>query len=386
MLEISFIYTLQALFSEKPILLAVWVTAGLLTAVLTLGLKSLWSIRKWREGKHLLELMDDRRAFNIIGIALLCVSTLWNARHLDNIYMVAAEVADVLLCAYLFRHKMRNTSSSIMTGVLATSCAVVLAISPVVLSPVILLICAYCSFNSIGWEKTFISLVVIPAGLFLTGYLARNPQQLNGWIEVMIIALIVVLLVTVFALRNSLKRTRELLEQKDKASDLDHRRMDDLEIGIIKAERENLLNMLDIRRKEVKDTAEKMTDQSLFMQEIYDDVCRACEADAEDKDILLHELKSSIKLRMNFAEERNDFNTRVEMLHKDFSVRLQARFPGLSPQEVKLATMLRLEFPTKYIATILNISPKSVEIERHRLRKKMDLDRRVKLTDFMKTI
>ena len=122
------------------------------------------------------------------------------------------------------------------------------------------------------------------------------------------------------------------------------------------------------------------------MQEIYDDVCQACEADAEDKDKLLHELKSSIKLRMNFAEERNDFNARVEMLHKDFSVRLQTRFPGLTPQEIKLATMLRLEFPTKYIATILNISPKSVEIERHRLRKKMDLDRRVKLTDFMKTI
>ena len=280
MLEISFIYTLQALFSEKPILMAAWVAAGLLTAVLTIVLKSLWSIKKWREGKHLLELMDDRRAFNIIGMALLCISTLWNARHLDNIYMVAAEVADVLLCAYLFKHKMRNTTSSIMTGVLATACAVVLAISPVVLSPAILLICAYCSFNGVEWEKTLVSLVVIPAGLFLTGYLARNPQQLNGWIEVMIIALIVVLLVTVFALNGSLKRTRKLLEQKDKASDLDHRRMDDLEIGIIKAERENLLNMLDIRRKEVKDTAEKMTDQSLFMQEIYDDVCRAYEADA----------------------------------------------------------------------------------------------------------
>ena len=386
MLEISFIYTLQALFSEKPILMAAWVGAGLLTAALTLILKSLWSVRKWREGKHLLELMDDRHAFNIIGVVAFCLAIIWNARHLDHIYMVAAEIGDILLCAYLFRHKMRNTNSSIMTGVMATACAVVLAISPIVLSPAILLICAYCSFNGTGLEKTIVTVAVIPAGLFLTGYLARNPQPLEGWIEVMIIALIAVLMVTVFALGNSLKRTRELLEQKDKASDLDHRRMDDLEIGIIKAERENLLNMLDIRRKEVKDTAEKMTDQSLFMQEIYDDVCRACEADAEDKDKLLHELKSSIKLRMNFAEERNDFNTRVEMLHKDFSVRLQTRFPGLTPQEIKLATMLRLEFPTKYIATILNISPKSVEIERHRLRKKMDLDRRVKLTDFMKTI
>ena len=97
-------------------------------------------------------------------------------------------------------------------------------------------------------------------------------------------------------------------------------------------------------------------------------------------------MKSKINLRMNFSDERNDFDSQVEELHKDFSIRLENRFPSLTAQEKKLATMLRLDFPTKYIATILNISPKSVEIERHRLRKKFGLDRKTRLTDFVKNI
>lgn len=73
-------------------------------------------------------------------------------------------------------------------------------------------------------------------------------------------------------------------------------------------------------------------------------------------------------------------------MHKDFSVRLASKFPQLTAQERKLATLLRLEFSTKYIASLLNISPKSVEIERHRMRTKMGLSRDVKLTDFIKNI
>ena len=168
---------------------------------------------------------------------------------------------------------------------------------------------------------------------------------------------------------------------------MDHRRMDELEMGIVRNERENLLNMLELRRKDITQASEKLTSQRLFMQDIYDMLFKAeSSSDPAEKDDLLHEMKSKINLRMNFSDERNDFDSQVEELHKDFSIRLENRFPSLTAQEKKLATMLRLDFPTKYIATILNISPKSVEIERHRLRKKFGLDRKTRLTDFVKNI
>ena len=54
-----------------------------------------------------------------------------------------------------------------------------------------------------------------------------------------------------------------------------------------------------------------------------------------------------------------------------FHARLSIKCPQLSAQERKLATLLRLEFSTKYIAALWHFA-KSVEVERHRLRKKLD--------------
>ncbi|MDE5638028.1 MAG: LuxR C-terminal-related transcriptional regulator, partial [Alistipes sp.] len=70
----------------------------------------------------------------------------------------------------------------------------------------------------------------------------------------------------------------------------------------------------------------------------------------------------------------------------DFSIRLTEKFPKLTDSERRLTTLLRLGFSTKYIATLMNISPKSVEIGRHRLRAKLGLDRQQNLVAFVKTI
>jgi len=47
--------------------------------------------------------------------------------------------------------------------------------------------------------------------------------------------------------------------------------------------------------------------------------------------------------------------------------------------------LLRIGFSSKEIAPILNISVKSVEISRHRLRKKLNLSQDENLVEFVKT-
>ena len=75
-----------------------------------------------------------------------------------------------------------------------------------------------------------------------------------------------------------------------------------------------------------------------------------------------------------------------EVLHKDFSVKLAEEFPNLTTSERRLATLLRLGFSSKYIATLMNISPKSVEISRYRLRQKLGLKKGDNLINFIKSI
>ena len=107
---------------------------------------------------------------------------------------------------------------------------------------------------------------------------------------------------------------------------------------------------------------------------------------AEEKDARTDELLSSLRERMYFTREINDFYARSEVLHKDFNMRLREAYPNLTENERKLANLLRQGFSSKYIASLMNITPKSAEINRYRLRSKLGLERSDNLIKFIKSI
>lgn len=68
-----------------------------------------------------------------------------------------------------------------------------------------------------------------------------------------------------------------------------------------------------------------------------------------------------------------EFKVRFQHVHNDFFNALNQKFPDLSPSELRLCAFLKLNLTTKEISAITNISPKSIEIARTRLRKKLNL-------------
>ena len=57
--------------------------------------------------------------------------------------------------------------------------------------------------------------------------------------------------------------------------------------------------------------------------------------------------------------------------------------PSLTANDLRLCAYLRLNLASKEIAPLLNISPRSVEVKRYRLRKKMDLPHEISLTNYI---
>ncbi len=68
---------------------------------------------------------------------------------------------------------------------------------------------------------------------------------------------------------------------------------------------------------------------------------------------------------------------------KDFLRTLQEKHEELTPNDLRLCAYLRLNLSSKEIAPLLNISIKSVEVKRYRLRKKMNLAHETGLTDYI---
>ncbi|CAL68401.1 two-component system sensor histidine kinase/response regulator hybrid [Christiangramia forsetii KT0803] len=99
-----------------------------------------------------------------------------------------------------------------------------------------------------------------------------------------------------------------------------------------------------------------------------------------------HRVDSVIKtIDKDISEEDNwkFFKKAFSNADKDFFKKIKGKHPVLTSNDLKLCAYLRLNLSSKEIAPLLNISVKSVEIKRYRLRKKMELDRETNLTDYI---
>jgi len=89
---------------------------------------------------------------------------------------------------------------------------------------------------------------------------------------------------------------------------------------------------------------------------------------------------------MSFAGKKEDLNNHVDQVHKDFILKLENKFPKLTDNEKRLATLTRMNLSTKEIATLMNISAKGVEVARYRLKKTFGLTKADNLIQFIHNI
>jgi len=68
-----------------------------------------------------------------------------------------------------------------------------------------------------------------------------------------------------------------------------------------------------------------------------------------------------------------EFELRFKQVHGQFYERLMQKFPDLSPNDLKLCAFLRLNITSKEICKMTGQRISSLEIARHRLRKKLGI-------------
>ena len=89
---------------------------------------------------------------------------------------------------------------------------------------------------------------------------------------------------------------------------------------------------------------------------------------------------------LNHDKEWLDFNTSFERINKNFYVKLKQYYPDISPNDLKICALIKLNLSIKEMAGILNISPDSVKTARYRLRKKLQLNTEDNLTEFIQSV
>ncbi|MGE0090704.1 MAG: helix-turn-helix transcriptional regulator [Bacteroidales bacterium] len=110
---------------------------------------------------------------------------------------------------------------------------------------------------------------------------------------------------------------------------------------------------------------------------------------------LVHEnpsLRNSNKIshlirKINKGIEQKDkwvvFEKNFDEVHENFLHKLKDRHPNLTSKDMRLAAYLRMNLSSKEIAPLMNISIRSVEISRYRLRKKINIEHDKNLYDYL---
>jgi len=86
---------------------------------------------------------------------------------------------------------------------------------------------------------------------------------------------------------------------------------------------------------------------------------------------------------LNDAKDWSFFEQAFNNADKDFLEKIKKEHPNLTPNDLRFCAYLRLNLSSKEMAPLLNISVKSVETKRYRLRKKMELDHNSGLVNYI---
>ena len=139
---------------------------------------------------------------------------------------------------------------------------------------------------------------------------------------------------------------------------------------------------INFKRKEQMDIALNIINKNRFLEKLKSKIKKIINKPEAEKEELVR-LKTLIVDNLSLDKDRERFNIYVNELNRDFYYRLLSRYPNLTENEQRLCSLVRLNLSSKEMASIINISTKSVEVNRHRLRKKMHLKREDNLTELI---
>ncbi len=140
----------------------------------------------------------------------------------------------------------------------------------------------------------------------------------------------------------------------------------------IEVERQNLEKDLELKNKE-------LTTNVMYLLKKNELIGKVSERLLTLKSKMKPENKSSLQSIIFDLQAGADsdvweeFELRFQQVHNDFYERLQESAPDLTPSELKLCAFLKLGMNSKEIATLIHQSPKSIEVKRSKIRKKLGL-------------
>jgi DNA-binding CsgD family transcriptional regulator len=225
-------------------------------------------------------------------------------------------------------------------------------------------------------EQTFLQIEIEKKLFNQQTAIKEQESRLQKWL-LLRGALFIILVVLFFLSRY---RKRALL--KESLLNLAKQEKELIQINLKNKELENksLLSELEYKNKELVNFALYVSEKNDFLEQLKKTI-----TDSSNQ-INRKQIKNLIDQNLSIEKERGEVKANVENINQGFFLKLEEEFPKLTKNEKRLCALLRLNLSSKEIATVQNIAPASVNINRHRLRKKLNITEAENLSEFLNNI
>lgn len=198
-----------------------------------------------------------------------------------------------------------------------------------------------------------------------------------------ILYLILIIILLVILIRSYVNW--ELANEKKTAAEQHKLQEEQLKLQeqtIIKLEKEKLEDELTYKSKELASATLSVISQNEFLEQLKTEVQNQKLTGSYSKSFF----DKLIKMINDNTTKEGDwlvFQTNFDRIHEKFFVKLKGLYPDLTSGDLRMCALLRLNMPTKDMASMLNLTVRGVEAARYRLRKKLNLTEGESLTDFV---
>lgn len=164
------------------------------------------------------------------------------------------------------------------------------------------------------------------------------------------------------------------------------RKLNRLREEIHRQEKHSLDQEVAYKARQLTTHALHMVQKNKVLQEIKSEVSSLSKSADAGSRKALRSLDRRIDLNLQSDEDWDTFKLYFEQTNQDFYANLARVNDELTPTELRLCTLIRLNLNIKETAAVLNIAPTSVKTARHRLRKKLKLDQGQDLAAFIRQV
>ncbi len=204
-------------------------------------------------------------------------------------------------------------------------------------------------------------------------------EQKKRELRYIILGIVLVLSLVIFILLFMLSQNRLRRMRLAKANEELFRRNYELE-------KQNLEKELEIKNKELTTNVMYLIKKNELIKQIAEELAANSQAFKKENQELIRRIVKDLD-KAQQSDIWDEFEIRFQQVHNAFYEKLMQINPELSLNERRLCAFLRLNMTTKEVASITGQSPRSIEVARTRLRKKLNLTNSdISLSDFLSRI